>query len=880
MSGGAAGTWYRHVWAPVVLYNPDSLRYEMWFSASDGPPTWEPYRIGYATSADGINWTKLDTAVLKPDVGTWDETLVAVSTVIHDNGTYKMWYTGWSPSDDRGKMGYATSTNGINWTKYHANPVMTPGAATWEAGGPHWGSVMAVPGGGYKMWYTGYTIDYSKGEIGHATSADGITWTRADSVNPVLTTGSPGQWDDAEVWGAVFFINNVYHMWYVGLQAPDNIRQTGYAISSDGIHWKKYNDPSTKGTLYAESDPVLKPTSGQWDGSSTQSTTVMLEGDSLRMWYAGSRSPIGTHLWRIGHATAPFNTIYVPNNFPTIQAAIDSASDGNLVLVADGTYLENINFNGKAITVASHYYMDGDTSHITNTIIDGSNPSHPDTGTVVTFRSGEDTNSVIYGFTITGGTGTLADNGTVRVGGGISCLNSGGKIVFNKILNNHIVANLQSYGGGIGAGPPQSDEFIIVENNWIINNSIQGQEFSGGGGIYINANARVVNNIITGNMCNSEGFAVTGGGVDLRASIGYPREVTFGENTVTNNKALSSANSAEGGIGGGLWIGGVKAKIYNNTFYGNEVSGVNLSYGGGLIVHTMEPQSEFYNNLVDSNYYSGSAPCEGGGMLIWNSTMAIYNNIFVNNTGYFGGAAYIGTNSSYKPWLINNTITGNSAQYGGGIYNYQARPIIVNTILWGDTATYENEIYNSGGILTVRYSNIEGGFGGTGNIDVDPFFADTVLFNLTQNSPCVGAGIDSLQISGTWYYAPPFDYDGDPRPNPVDEYVDIGAQESDFPTGIIKEDSDYLPKTFFLKQNYPNPFNPITTIEFALPKTEFVTLKVYNLLGQEVSRLVSNKLTLGTYTYTWDAGSLASGVYMYRIEAGEYQEVRKMILMK
>lgn len=79
---------------------------------------------------------------------------------------------------------------------------------------------------------------------------------------------------------------------------------------------------------------------------------------------------------------------------------------------------------------------------------------------------------------------------------------------------------------------------------------------------------------------------------------------------------------------------------------------------------------------------------------------------------------------------------------------------------------------------------------------------------------------------------------------------------------------------------YPNPFNPTTNIEFYIPKSEFVTLKVYNILGEEVAALVSNRLSAGSYKYDWDASSLASGVYLYRIQAGSYVESKKMILLR
>ncbi len=85
---------------------------------------------------------------------------------------------------------------------------------------------------------------------------------------------------------------------------------------------------------------------------------------------------------------------------------------------------------------------------------------------------------------------------------------------------------------------------------------------------------------------------------------------------------------------------------------------------------------------------------------------------------------------------------------------------------------------------------------------------------------------------------------------------------------------------FDLIQNYPNPFNPSTTIEFTLPKTENVELKVYNILGKEVATLVSNKLNSGNHTYQFDGRNLASGVYYYQLVAGDYREVKKMILLR
>ena len=98
------------------------------------------------------------------------------------------------------------------------------------------------------------------------------------------------------------------------------------------------------------------------------------------------------------------------------------------------------------------------------------------------------------------------------------------------------------------------------------------------------------------------------------------------------------------------------------------------------------------------------------------------------------------------------------------------------------------------------------------------------------------------------------------------------------PTGI-REINQKI-NSFELLQNFPNPFNPTTNIAFELPQTEFVTLRIYNILGEEISTLVSERLTASKYNYEWNAGSLTSGVYLYKLQAGNYVEVKKMVLIK
>jgi hypothetical protein len=96
--------------------------------------------------------------------------------------------------------------------------------------------------------------------------------------------------------------------------------------------------------------------------------------------------------------------------------------------------------------------------------------------------------------------------------------------------------------------------------------------------------------------------------------------------------------------------------------------------------------------------------------------------------------------------------------------------------------------------------------------------------------------------------------------------------------------NDTLPTAYSLEQNYPNPFNPSTVIRYAIPQDGLVTLKVYDITGREVTTLVNEQKSAGTYEARFDARengkSLASGVYFYRVQAGAFSEVRKMVLLK
>ncbi len=109
-------------------------------------------------------------------------------------------------------------------------------------------------------------------------------------------------------------------------------------------------------------------------------------------------------------------------------------------------------------------------------------------------------------------------------------------------------------------------------------------------------------------------------------------------------------------------------------------------------------------------------------------------------------------------------------------------------------------------------------------------------------------------------------------PRNTDDFVNL--------VNVTERIAEGVPQSFDLSQNYPNPFNPATQIRFSLPKDSHVTLRIFNILGQQVKVLVDEYHTAGTYTATFDAGTFSSGVYFYRIEAGDYVETKRMMLLK
>jgi hypothetical protein len=562
--------------------------------------------------------------------------------------------------------------------------------------------------------------------------------------------------------------------------------------------------------------------------------------------------------------------IHVPADSITIQGGINGAVDGDTVMVAPGTYHEHdIDFLGKAITVMGT--DPEDSVVVASTVVDADS-----LGRVFYFHANEDSTSILKGLMITGGsagsgagiycntaspkiencqiTKNTANNG----GGGISCGLDSSPILRGCTIGRNVV--LDGAGSGISCNTRSNP---LLSNCRIVGNRALG--FGIGGGLHIDNSTALIENCTIA----QDTAAFNGGGVYIDDFNGEFRDCI-----ITENVALASS-------GGGVWCNSGNPLFFNCIVTDNWSS----RHGGGFYFSLSS--ATVRNCLIAYN----SALNEGGGIRSSTSPTSdrkieLRNCTIIGNGSNDGGGFYT---RDIVTSIINCTFSMNTANnIGGAIYIESTTPTITNSIFWGDSP---NEISGS---PVVTFSDIEGGWEGTGNIDADPLFrapeyAEYYLMSVVcgdpSYSPCIDAGnpdsvdvlLDCLHGLGT-------------------EFCDMGAYGGRFgePPVSIGEEGEIpniisLPKAFKLYQNYPNPFNPSTTIVFDITGNagmqQPVNLTIYDIRGRRVRTLINSGLVPGNYKIHWDGSTdrgvaISSGIYLYNLKAGEERFIRKMTVLK
>lgn len=248
----------------------DGKKYQMWYAGSNDTCR----QIGYALSTDGINWTKhTGNPVIKiGERGATDDLVVSPGAVVYDGTRYHMYYTARSYMN-AGTICHAVSSDGISWTKDETNnPILTRGTAGWwDDYGLSAGPVLKQ-GTEWKMWYNGFRSD-TRWHSGIATSSDGIHWIKDTLNNPLFEAGAAGTWDEYEQWISDVLTDSLYYeAFYFGNTKQ---RAIGYAVSKDGIAWGKYDE-----------NPILAPDHSTSEKAALFQSCVLKNGKEYKIWYS------------------------------------------------------------------------------------------------------------------------------------------------------------------------------------------------------------------------------------------------------------------------------------------------------------------------------------------------------------------------------------------------------------------------------------------------------------------------------------------------------------------------------------------------------------------------------------------------------------------
>ncbi len=509
-------------------------------------------------------------------------------------------------------------------------------------------------------------------------------------------------------------------------------------------------------------------------------------------------------------------------------------------------------------------------------------------------------------------------------GGGI--YTSGGTVIISKntIRNNSSTYHADGGGVYINTGKP------IITRNTISNNVAA---YNGGAVYLMNvSDALVSNNIITGNTALMEfgGIYTLYGTATISDNILYNNgggmNIYYGSANITNNFIC---NNSAPYAGGGLLIRGAAATISKNIISDNTVvyTPYNEESGGGICLN------EYWTGMsvtITKNSIIRNKAKNASAVDYFISYTGSYNEDFKYNTITGNKATNPDSTCTirmmYLPPINHNNFFDNTATYE--LYNGNANTTTLDAVnnWWGttDNAQIQLKIYDwfedaSLGIVNytpylteldtiapvsppanVIKTNLGGGqvkltWNNNHESDISGYHIYYGDFNGYSFTNVVDAGnVTNYTLSGVSFTGTIGVTAYDRTYNPlnendstiVNENMTNGneswysfAVDTSALNGIVQT-GNTGPKDYKLFQNYPNPFNPTTKIEFRIPNFGFVSIKIFDILGREVTTLVNEVKKPGTYEVKFDASNLSSGIYFYRMQAGDFAQTHKMIFLK
>jgi hypothetical protein len=281
------------------------------------------------------------------------------------------------------------------------------------------------------------------------------------------------------------------------------------------------------------------------------------------------------------------------------------------------------------------------------------------------------------------------------------------------------------------------------------------------------------------------------------------------------------------------------------------------------------------NNIISNNFFT-AGNCIGGGLCVWSGGGLYQNNVIYENIGTYGGGLSVNNlDDGELAVFVNNTIVRNNGQFGGGIYVYNADAIVFNSILWANEAFAQgNQIYEISSVVNVQYSDVQGGWEGEGNVDVDPLFMEDG-YHLKWESPLANQGEEFISIGDENYECPEYDIDSEERPF-QDTQPDIGADETEVIHVTLKENKDPDIYSFDV---FPNPSDNKFFVAFELDYRSFIQLIISDQSGKRMEILTNAYEVQGNHLMIWDAENYPPGIYYLQLIGDHRVITRKLIKM-